>query len=41
MQLCNNFKDPGIQHYGGKLFTYLRDKADDTFINLPAPRSKV
>jgi len=38
LQQCNNFKDPGVQHYGGKLFQDLRDKADDEFCNLPAPQ---
>merc|ERR1719464_1812567 len=28
-QYNNNFKDPGIQHYGGELFNALRDKAKD------------
>merc|ERR1712039_136791 len=27
-QQCNNFKDPGVQHYGGELFSTLRDQAD-------------
>merc|ERR1719352_1795925 len=36
-QVCNNFKDPGVQHYGGALFGDLRDKADDIFCTLPAP----
>ena len=37
LQQCNNFKDPGIQHYGGTLFNEIRDKGDDIFISLPAP----
>lgn len=37
LQQCNNFKDPGIQHYGGALFGSIRDKADSIFIKLPAP----
>ncbi|OLP88936.1 RNA-binding post-transcriptional regulator csx1 [Symbiodinium microadriaticum] len=28
-QQCNNFKDPGVQHYGGDLFADLRDQADE------------
>lgn len=35
MQICNNFKDPGIQGYGGKLFQALRNQIDDIFNNLP------
>jgi len=38
LQMCNNFKDPGVQVYGGKLFTKLRDRADKIFIKLPAPK---
>jgi len=37
LQMCNNFKDPGVQVYGGKLFTELRDRADDIFVKLPPP----
>eukprot|EP00931_Biecheleriopsis_adriatica_P051231 TRINITY_DN29693_c0_g1_i1.p1 TRINITY_DN29693_c0_g1~~TRINITY_DN29693_c0_g1_i1.p1 ORF type:complete len:533 (+),score=91.55 TRINITY_DN29693_c0_g1_i1:222-1601(+) len=37
-QQCNNFKDPGVQHYGGQLFQDIRDKADETFLSLPAPK---
>jgi len=36
-QQCNNFKDPGVQVYGGELFHRLQDVADDIFNNLPAP----
>ena len=36
-QICNNFRDPGVQHYGGTLFKKMRDIADDKFTNLPAP----
>jgi len=40
-QQCNNFKDPGVQHYGGELFHNLRDEADDIFLSLPAPTPTV
>jgi len=36
-QQCNNFKDPGVQGYGGSLFETLRDHADETFNDLPTP----
>jgi hypothetical protein len=36
-QQCNNFKDPGVQHYGGDLFYDFRDQADDIFCQLPPP----
>eukprot|EP00808_Paulinella_micropora_P010179 g72599.t1 len=36
-QVCNNFKDPGVQVYGGQLFGQLRDQADDLFMKLPPP----
>jgi len=38
LEQCNNFKDPGIQHYGGQLFESLRDFADDLFCKLPPPQ---
>jgi len=41
LQQCNNFKDPGVQVYGGSLFADLRDEADDIFNNLPAPTPTV
>lgn len=37
-QQCNNFKDPGVQHYGGSPFQEVRDIADDIFVQLPAPK---
>jgi len=36
-QRCNNFKDPGVQLYGGSLFGQLRDEADRQFLTLPPP----
>lgn len=36
-QLCCNFKDSGLQLYGGSVFRGLRDIADDLFLNLPMP----
>mmetsp|Transcript_15698 Transcript_15698/g.25518 ORF Transcript_15698/g.25518 Transcript_15698/m.25518 type:complete len:853 (-) Transcript_15698:31-2589(-) len=38
LQQCNNFKDPGVQCYGGELFAELRDAADDIFCKLPPPK---
>jgi len=38
LQQCNNFKDPGIQFYGGKIFQDLRDKIEEIFIKLPPPK---
>lgn len=37
LQLCNNFKDPGVQQYMGKLFEKIRDSTDEIFNNLPPP----
>mmetsp|Transcript_49278 Transcript_49278/g.107239 ORF Transcript_49278/g.107239 Transcript_49278/m.107239 type:complete len:690 (+) Transcript_49278:106-2175(+) len=37
-QVCNNFKDPGVQNYGSELFSRLRDDADDAFNQLPPPK---
>lgn len=37
-QTCNNFKDPGVQVYGGTLFESLRDKADEIFVKIPPPK---
>ena len=38
-QKRNNFKDPGVQHYGGALFEELVDVLDDVFNKLPPPKS--
>ena len=35
-QICNNFKDPGVQHYSSELFRETRDKLDGIFTTLPA-----
>jgi len=37
-QACNNFKDPGVQHYAGKLFESIRIKIDEIFLQLPPPK---
>merc|ERR1719192_3133729 len=37
-QQCNNFKDAGVQRYGGELFQSIRDKADEIFLALPPPK---
>jgi hypothetical protein len=37
LQQCNNFKDPGVQHYGGKLFRLIREGAEELFVKLPPP----
>jgi len=38
LQHCNNFKDPGVQHYAGKFFSQIRDQMDDLFCTLPPPK---
>jgi len=38
-QKRNNFKDPGVQHYGGELFEELTDVLDNVFNKLPPPVS--
>ena len=39
--ICNNFKDPGVQIYGGEMFQNLRDIMEDTFCNMPAPTPSI
>jgi hypothetical protein len=41
LQACNNFKDPGVQVYGGKDFQDIRDEADAIFLKLPAPKPSI
>lgn len=36
-QQCNNFKDPGVQEYGGGEFGAQRDAMDEAFSIMPAP----
>jgi len=38
LQIKNNFKDPGVQHFGGRLFEDLADKIDDIFNNMDPPK---
>lgn len=38
LQQCNNFKDPGVQFYGGQVFRDLQTTADNAFDSLPAPK---
>jgi hypothetical protein len=37
LQQCNNFRDPGVQHYGSAMFVATRDAGDDIFCSLPPP----
>jgi len=37
LQQCMNFKDPGLQVYGGELFREIQLLADKAFDSLPAP----
>tara|TARA_Y100000991_G_scaffold215523_1_gene206311 strand:+ start:3092 stop:5191 length:2100 start_codon:yes stop_codon:yes gene_type:complete len=39
LQICNNFKDPGVQLYGGNNFDSLRDKIEEVFCSIPPPKS--
>eukprot|EP00826_Nyctotherus_ovalis_P016841 TRINITY_DN1490_c0_g1_i7.p1 TRINITY_DN1490_c0_g1~~TRINITY_DN1490_c0_g1_i7.p1 ORF type:complete len:650 (-),score=127.67 TRINITY_DN1490_c0_g1_i7:112-2061(-) len=41
LQMCHNFKDPGVQAYGGEYFKALQDKADEAFCNIPAPKPSI
>jgi len=40
-QQANNFKDPGVQRYGGPFFSAVRDEIDDLFTKLPPPTPSV
>lgn len=41
LQQCNNFKDPGVQHYGGKSFNTIRDQLDQIFLTIPIPKPSI
>ena len=37
LQVCNNFKDPGVQVYGGELFKKLQSRGDTIFNSIKPP----
>ena len=37
LEECNNFKDFGVQFYGGELFKKLQNTCEDIFISIPVP----
>ena len=37
MQIKNNFRDPAVKHFGGKIFNDYADKADDVYNTMPTP----
>jgi len=41
LQQCNNFKDPGVQQYGGNVFKAIQEQADEIFCKLPAPTPSI
>ena len=41
IEMCTNFKDPGLQNYGGNLFKTLQDSIDTIFIKLPPPTPSI
>ena len=41
LEICNNFKDPGVQFYGSDLFKTLQEKFEDIFITIPPPVAQV
>ncbi|KAJ3125841.1 hypothetical protein HK098_008154 [Nowakowskiella sp. JEL0407] len=41
LQVCNNFKDPGVQPYIGDYAKNVRLKLDDMFLNLPPPTPSI
>lgn len=41
LQQCHNFRDPGVQYYGGELFNVLRDAAEKIFESIPPPQPSV
>lgn len=38
LEIKNNFKDPGVAHFGGDLFNNLVEHADSIFDNMPPPK---
>ncbi|KAI9143422.1 hint-domain-containing protein [Paraphysoderma sedebokerense] len=38
LQICNNFKGPGVQHYGGTLFKKLQNTIETVFNKIPPPK---
>lgn len=41
IEMCTNFKDPGIQLYSGPVFKKHENKIDTIFIKLPPPEPTI
>ena len=40
-QSKNNFRDPGVAHFGGDLFENIADSIDDIYNSLPPPKASL
>ena len=41
LEICNNFKDAGVQFYGGTLFNSLQESFEKIFLSIPPPVARV
>ena len=40
-EICNNFKDKGVNHFKGETFPNIRDQISDLFDSMPPPKQDI